>query len=197
MLFQDPFALPMQDADVRYYPALFAPHEADALLATLRDDTDWRSDDIIMFGKAVPQPRLTAWYGDSGKSYTYSGLTMQPMPWTKTLLEIKSRIEPLAGVAFNSVLLNYYRTGTDSMSWHSDDEPELGINPVIGSLSLGAERVFHFKHCTLDVERPRIVLQHGSFLLMAGSTQHHWMHQLPKTAKPVGPRINLTFRVVG
>ncbi len=196
MLFDTPLDLAMPDAEVRYYPTLFAPQEADLLLTRLRDSIAWRSEDIFLFGKRVLQPRLTAWYGDIGKHYSYSGITMQPLPWTTELLEIKRRIEPLAGVTFNSVLLNYYRTGTDSMGWHSDDEPELGRNPVIGSVSFGAERVFHFRHRTLSTERVRIMLQHGSFLLMAGCTQHFWQHHLPKTAKPIGPRINLTFRVI-
>ncbi len=196
MLFQDTLDLPMPDAEVRYYPTLFASQEADALMARLRDTIAWRSEDIFLFGKWVPQPRLTAWYGDEGTQYSYSGITMQPLPWDDTLLAIKQRIEPLAGTTFNSVLLNYYRSGSDSMGWHSDDETELGQNPIIGSVSFGAERAFHFRHRHLSHERARIVLQHGSFLLMAGSTQHFWQHQLPKTAKPIGPRINLTFRKI-
>ena len=197
MLFEpSPIDLPMQDARVSYFPALFAEPECNTLFDLLRNSIAWRQDDIKMFGKMIPQPRLTAWYGDAGKSYTYSGITMQPLPWTDVLRTIKARIEPLSGVEYNSVLLNYYRNGSDSMSWHADDEPELGRNPVIGSVSFGASRVFHFKHKTAADQRQKLVLQHGSFLLMAGETQHFWLHQIPKTSQPIQARINLTFRCI-
>jgi alkylated DNA repair dioxygenase AlkB len=140
-------------------------------------------------------PRLSAWYGDAGAVYTYSGLRLEPLPWTPVLLEIKQATERLSGTRFNSVLLNLYRDGQDSMGWHSDDEPELGPEPVIASVSLGALRRFVFQH---KKRRWRIALdlEPGSVLLMAGATQHHWRHALPKTRRPVAPRINLTFRTI-
>jgi alkylated DNA repair dioxygenase AlkB len=139
----------------------------------------------------VPIPRLTAWHGEAG--YVYSGIAMQPAAWTPALLEIKRCAEHHAGQGFNSVLLNLYRDGRDSVSWHADNEPGLGRDPVIASLSLGATRRFQLKHRRNGL-RVAIDLEHGSCLVMAGATQHHWLHQLPKTARPVGPRVNLTFR---
>lgn len=188
--------LKMPDAEVSYHADLFTQAESDDLLNALQHNIDWRQDQIKMYGKVIPLPRLTAWYGDSGKSYTYSGITMEALAWTPELLTIKHRIEPIAGVEFNSVLLNYYRSGNDSMAWHADDEPELGRNPIIGSVSFGAARFFHFKHKSLPQEKRKFELQHGSFLLMGGTTQHFWLHQIPKTTKPIAPRINLTFRVI-
>jgi alkylated DNA repair dioxygenase AlkB len=142
-------------------------------------------------GRRIPIPRLTAWHGAAG--YVYSGIRLTPAPWTPPLLELKALAERLAGQSFNSVLLNLYRDGRDSVSWHADNEPGLGRDPVIASLSLGAVRRFQLKHRRLP-ERLTLDLPHGSCLIMAGATQHHWLHQLPKTKAPVGPRINLTFR---
>ena len=150
-----------------------------------------------IYGKEIDLPRLTAWYGDEGKNYSYSGIKVVPMKWTPTLLEIKSKIELVSGVIFNSVLLNYYRTGKDSVSWHSDDEPELGKNPPIGSVSFGAKRPFQLKHIENKNLKGTVELTNGSFLLMKGPTQHFWQHQIPKTTKQIGERINLTFRIIG
>jgi alkylated DNA repair dioxygenase AlkB len=189
--------LEMPDAEVRLYPGLFGVEESDRLYQELNQTILWQQDQIKIFGKTVPLPRLTAWYGEPGKSYTYSGIQMTPYEWTRSLVEIKSRIEPLAGVEFNSVLLNLYRTGQDSVAWHSDDEPELGENPVIGSVSFGGTRRFALKHkYRKELSKVEVDLTHGSFLLMAGSTQHFWQHQIAKTTKKVQPRINLTFRVI-
>lgn len=188
--------LDMPDADVRFYPDFFDEPEAARLLAELTQAIDWRQDQIRLFGRWVDQPRLTAWHGDPGCSYTYSGMTMQPRAWTAELLAIKERIEPVAGVVFNSVLLNYYRTERDSMGWHADDEKELGENPVIASVNLGATRRFHFKHKHLKDQRVGLDLTAGSLLIMAGATQHFWLHQVPKSAWARGPRINLTFRAI-
>lgn len=193
---RDGYALSMPDADVRFYPNFFDESEADRLLGELTQTTLWRQDQIRLFGRWVDQPRLTAWHGDPGCSYTYSGMTMQPQAWTAELLAIKKRIEPVAGVVFNSVLLNYYRTERDSMGWHSDDEKELGENPVIASVNLGATRRFHFKHKHLKEQKVALDLTAGSLLIMAGATQHFWLHQLPKSARTLDPRINLTFRII-
>lgn len=194
-----PLSLP--HADVRLAPHFLAPAEAAALLTELTDNVPWRHEPIKLFGKEVMQPRLTAWYGDAGASYRYSGLQLEPLPWLPVLQELRQRVEAAAGTSFNSVLLNLYRHGQDSMGWHADDEPELGPEPVIASLSLGATRRFRlrprpgaaFTHAPAGLE-----LSSGSLLLMRGPTQHHWQHAVPKTARPTGPRLNLTFRrVVG
>jgi alkylated DNA repair dioxygenase AlkB len=191
-----PEALPMPDAEVTFYRDFFSADENTQLFQDLVDKIDWKQESARFGGKAVPLPRLTAWYGDAGKSYSYSGITVNPLPWTPPLLSIKERIETVSNVQFNSVLLNFYRGERDSVSWHSDDEPELGTNPVIASVSFGATRKFQFKHKTNPDLRLSVDLTPGSLLLMAGATQHHWKHQIPKTTKPVDPRINLTFRVI-
>jgi alkylated DNA repair dioxygenase AlkB len=168
-----------------------AASDADRLLEALMAQIAWRQEVARIMGRQVPIPRLTAWHGEAG--YVYSGIAMQPAAWTPALLQIKRCAELHARQAFNSVLLNLYRDGRDSVSWHADNEPGLGKNPVIASLSLGATRRFQLKH-RRDGLRVAIDLEHGSCLVMAGATQHHWLHQLPKTARPVGPRVNLTFR---
>jgi alkylated DNA repair dioxygenase AlkB len=180
----------------------FAPHwleppEASRLMEVLMAQTPWREETIKLFGREVKQPRLTAWYGDPHCAYTYSGLTLEPLAWTETLESLRQAVEKTAGCPFNSVLLNLYRDGKDSMGWHSDDEPELGENPVIASISLGATRRFHLRHRAGSVAPLRIDLNPGSLLIMAGETQQHWQHRLPKTQKAIGPRINLTFRHLG
>lgn len=188
--------LNLVDADIEYYPTFFNPNESDRFYQSLLKNTLWQQETMKFYGKAMPIPRLTAWYGDSNKPYTYSGIQLNPHAWTNELLEIKYHIEEIAGVSFSSVLLNLYRTGNDSVAWHADDEKELGTNPVIASVSFGATRTFQFKHKTNAALKAKIELQHGSFLLMQGATQHHWLHQIPKTAKPIQPRINLTFRTI-
>jgi alkylated DNA repair dioxygenase AlkB len=185
-----PNLLPSDGAAFLYADAL-APADADRLFAALRNEIDWRQEISTVMGRRLPIPRLTAWHGEAG--YVYSGIRMDPAPWTPPLLELKTIAEALAGEPFNSVLLNLYRSGRDSVSWHADNEPGLGRDPVIASLSLGAVRRFQLKH-RRSGERVSLDLPHGSCLIMAGATQHHWLHQLPKTAQAVGPRINLTFR---
>lgn len=165
--------------------------EADRLFEALLSDVPWRQDQATVMGRRVLIPRLQAWFGESG--YIYSGIRLEPLPWTPDLLILKRIAEGIAGSGFNSVLVNLYRHGQDSVSWHADDEPGLGRNPTIASLSLGATRRFQLKHRTTGA-RVDMELAHGSCLVMAGATQHHWLHQLPKTRRPVGPRINLTFR---
>ncbi|MBV9852134.1 MAG: alpha-ketoglutarate-dependent dioxygenase AlkB [Armatimonadetes bacterium] len=190
------YALGLPDAEIMFWPDFFPPEEGGALFRALREGTGWRQETVRMFGRPVAQPRLIAWHGDAGKSYTYSGLTVHAEPWTPTLLAIKARVEPACGAAFNSVLLNLYRDGRDSVSWHSDDEPELGENPVIGSVSLGAARRFGLKHKEHAELRHSLELTPGSLLVMRGPTQRHWRHQVPRTGRPSGPRINLTFRLI-
>jgi len=195
---EDTTQFDLPDAELHYRPQFFPKPTADRLLQELIEKIEWTQNKIRFYGKESLVPRLEAWYGDPGKSYAYSGIQMTPKPWTKELVEIKEAIEKEAGVPFNSVLINYYRDGKDRVAWHSDDEKELGQNPIIGSVSLGAERKFKLRHKKYKENglKAEIMLQHGSFLLMKGPTQHHWMHEIPRTAKPIGPRINLTFRII-
>jgi alkylated DNA repair dioxygenase AlkB len=167
--------------------------DARRLFEKLMAVTPWRHEIATVMGRRVPIPRLTAWHGAAG--YVYSGIEMKPAPWNAPLLEIKAAAETCARQAFNNVLLNLYRDGRDSVSWHADNESGLGRNPVIASISLGAVRRFQMKHRGSG-ERVALDLPPGSCLLMAGATQHHWLHQVPKTSRPVGPRINLTFRAM-
>ncbi len=179
-----------------YYDASFMDESAAwDFFQLLKAEINWGQEYLKMYGKVIAFPRLTAWYGDEGKSYRYSGVTRAPLPWTEALLGLRKRIEMDLGIACNSVLLNYYRDGNDSMSWHADDEVELGINPIIVSLNLGSARKFQIKH-KFTGERRDFILEHGSLFIMAGEMQHFWKHQLPKTKKQVGERINLTFRFV-
>ena len=190
-----PRSLDLPDADIRYLPAAFTPAEADELFADLRAGIGWRQEEVVIFGRARLVPRLVAWHGDPGARYTYSGVAHEPLPWTPVLQAARRRVESLSGHRYNSVLLNLYRDGRDGMGWHADDEPELGRDPVIASVSLGATRRFRLRHRRRRDTIP-LDLGHGSLLLMQGSTQHHWMHAVLKTSRPVGERINLTFRQV-
>ncbi len=167
--------------------------DADRSFSDLLENIDWRQEHAVLFGRKIAIPRLTAWYGERG--YGYSGIRHEPAQLTPALVALKSMIETIARRPFNSVLINLYRDGRDSMGWHSDDEPALGPEPEIASLSLGAARRFHLKHRT-SAERVVLDLAPGSCLLMRGRCQACWRHQLPKTRKKVGPRINLTFRTI-
>ena len=178
-----------------YLPDFFTKSESDKYFQVLKDDILWKQESMNMYGKQVMFPRLTAWYGDNNKPYSFSGITLRPHSWTKELLEIKNKIEPIANTQFNSVLLNQYRNGNDSISWHTDAEKELGLNPIIGSVNFGATRKFQLRHIETK-EKIEIELTHGSLLIMQGELQHFWQHQVPKTAKKVNERINLTFRVI-
>ena len=189
-------SLDLPEAEVLICPDFFRAADADRLLGELLETTTWRQEVFKMYGKEMPFPRLTAWCGDVGTSYTYSGLKNVPGPWTAPILEVKRAVELPCQVLFNSVLLNRYRTGQDSVSWHADDEPEFGTNPVIASVSLGGARVFQLKHKRRKELRASIDLTHGSLLIMRSGTQENWVHQVPKTKKPVRERVNLTFRVV-
>jgi len=187
--------VPLQDAEIYYLRELPLAQTAEGLMTQLIDEVPWRAENIVVWGKTFLQPRLTAWYGDNGANYSYSGIHLDPLPWTHTLIDIKNRVETLAGIDFNSVLLNYYRDHHDSMGLHSDDEPELGRRLVIASVSLGEERTFLLKHKSRrDLKSVRLQLASGSLLLMKGETQHYWKHGIEKETHPCGPRVNLTFR---
>ena len=186
----------LQDADLEYYPNFFNLAKANELFDKLKNDVPWQQDDITVYGKVYAQPRLTALYGNQGKPYGYSNIVMQPHNWSPLIMFIKTEIEAVCDQNFSTVLLNNYRNGRDSNGWHADNEKELGRNPIIASVSFGSERVFQMKHNTIKDLKQNIVLEHGSLLLMQGTTQHFWKHQIPKTAKPIGERINLTFRII-
>ena len=196
-LFQsEPIVFNLPDAEIIYFPAFLSKEEADSLFLELLEHIPWQQDEITVYGKKHLQPRLTALYGNEGKPYSYSNIKMQPHNWTLPLQKIKSLVENICETYFTTVLLNYYRDGNDGNGWHADNEKELGINPIIASLSLGAERNFQLKHNLDSSQKKNIVLENGSLLLMKGTTQHFWKHQVPKTAKTIGSRINLTFRVI-
>lgn len=188
--------LKLPNAELIYFPNFLNIKQADFYFKHLKSNISWQQDDIKVFGKTYKQPRLTALYAENDTSYSYSNITMNPFLFTTELLELKEDVESKTQHKFTSVLLNLYRDGNDSNGWHADNEKELGINPVIASLSLGSERPFHFKHRNLKTERYKIVLQHGSLLIMKGAMQHHWLHQIAKTKKHVRERINLTFRTL-
>lgn len=198
MLFgvQNNTTIVLKDAEIFYDEHFLSNIEASTYFDVLREETDWQQDRIRVFGKEYDQPRLTALYANNKNPYTYSNITMHPTPFSPVLLEIKSKIEKTLNQTFTTCLLNLYRNGQDSNGWHADNEKELGINPVIASVSLGAERLFHMKHRTDKNQKLKLNLAHGSLLVMSGSTQHHWLHQIPKTKKNVGERINLTFRII-
>lgn len=189
-----PIVLDLPDAEILYYPHFFTIEEADGIYQELLEKTPWQQDTIKLFGKIHLQPRLTALYGNEGKPYSYSNIKMEPHPWNPLLREINLKLASETNNTFTSVLLNLYRDGKDSNGWHADNEKELGENPTIASLSFGAERAFHLQHNTEKTLKHKIILEHGSLLVMKGTTQHYWKHQIPKTAKEIGNRINLTFR---
>lgn len=181
--------------DVAWHPSCLAPDAAAEALARIIAEADWRQERIRTPGGWVDQPRLTAWQGDEGAVYIYSGIRNIPQPWTRQVAELRDAISALCGVRFNSVLLNRYRMGTDSMGWHADHEPELGPEPVIASLSLGATRRFDLRHNATGVVRS-FQLTSGSLLVMQGKTQAQWRHRVPKEPAVSGERVNLTFRVI-
>lgn len=181
---------------MEYKPYFFSRAECNALIPSLKTKIRWNQETIQMYGKLLNTPRLTAWYGDNCKTYAFSGKKYDPYPWTDELLFIKNRVDAAAGITFNSVLLNLYRNGNDSVAWHADDEPELGINPFIASVSFGQIRRFDVRHKTDKKQKYSVELENGSLLIMKGDLQHHWEHQVAKSTKALGERINLTFRVI-
>lgn len=189
--------LNIPNADVLYVPRYYSRTESVDLLRVLIAETPWSQESVSMYGKKVAIPRLTAWYGDPGATYRYSGIRNTPLPWTKLLLDVRHRLEQFSGASFNCALLNYYRSGDDSISWHSDDERELGENPVIASLSLGSSRTFKLRHkIRQDLDIEKLILENGSLLLMKGETQKFWKHEISKERRVTEPRVNLTFRKV-
>ncbi|MBS1985880.1 MAG: alpha-ketoglutarate-dependent dioxygenase AlkB [Bdellovibrionales bacterium] len=196
MNFLDGSNLLPKDGEALFYSDFLGLEESDRYFDLLSREIAWVHEPILMFGREVLQPRLTAWYGDVGTDYSYSGISMSPLPWTPALQELKTRAELVAKVRFTSVLLNQYRNGSDSVSWHRDDEPELGRHPTIASISLGATRSFQMRHVQNAELKRSVDLTHGSLLLMRGEMQHYWQHCIPKRANLTATRINLTFRVL-
>lgn len=193
---KEKIVLPLPDAVFEFYPNFFDKEEADLLLEKILTETPWQQDDITIFGKKIAQPRLTCLFGNEGKPYSYSGITMQPNPWNSTLIFIKDKIEQTAEKNFTTVLANLYRNEKDSNGWHADNEKELGRNPIIASVSFGEERRFQLKHNTNPEAKMTLNLNHGSLLLMKEGSQIHYKHQIPKETKSKNNRINLTFRSI-
>ncbi len=188
------FDLP--NADCTLYPEFFNNHDADNYLLELSQLVNWKQETIAMYGKTLNVPRLTAWYGEKNLSYEYSGIKSVSQQWLPQLISIKNKIELISSTTFNSVLINLYRNGSDSVDWHSDDEPELGSNPVIASISFGEQRKFHLKNKRNKAIKQSILLPHGSLLLMSGKTQTNYLHKIAKSTRDMKPRINLTFRQI-
>ena len=184
-----------KEGTVNYYGMVFNQLEATNFYNRLLSDIEWKNDEAIIFGKKIITKRKVAWYGEKEFNYTYSKTTKQALPWTADLLKLKSIIEDKTGEQFNSCLLNLYHSGDEGMAWHSDGEKDLKKNGAIGSVSFGAERKFAFKHKETK-EKVELVLEHGSLLVMKGTTQTHWVHRLPPTKRILTPRINLTFRMI-
>ena len=182
-------------ADVTVCRQFLDSDETDWILERLTADITWRSDVIRLFGQKTPIPRLNAWYGDEGRTYSYSGIRLDPLPWTPLLANLRDQASREAEIDFNSVLANLYRNGSDSVGWHADDEPELGSRPVIASLSFGATRALQMRRRD-GTHKATVDLHDGDLMVMRGLTQALWMHQVPKVAREVGPRVSLTFRSV-
>lgn len=192
---QEKIVFDLPDAEIEYHPTLFNSEKANELFELLKNEIPWQHDEITVYGKKHLQPRLTSLFGNDGKPYGYSNVIMQPNRWNPLLMFIKNEVEVICNENFTTVLLNYYRDGKDSNGWHADNEKELGRNPIIASVSFGAERVFQLKHNVTN-QRQNINLEGGSLLVMKGATQHFWKHQIPKSSKEIGARINLTFRII-
>ncbi|BAU73480.1 alpha-ketoglutarate-dependent dioxygenase AlkB family protein [Metapseudomonas furukawaii] len=190
----DDMPLQLPDAELRFEPRFLDATEASDWLARLLLETPWEQPCVQLHGRYHPVPRQVAWYGDPGARYRYSGLTHDPLPWTPLLAEIRARVVEAVGQPLNGVLLNHYRDGQDAMGWHSDDEPELGRNPLVASLNLGGTRRFDLRRKGSGRIEHSLELGHGALLVMSGPTQHYWQHQVARTRTPCAPRLNLTFR---
>ncbi|KAB7630820.1 alpha-ketoglutarate-dependent dioxygenase AlkB family protein [Stenotrophomonas rhizophila] len=186
--------LHLREAEVSWHRHWLSRDAADTLQRTLREDVPWEVHKIRMFGRQVDSPRLSCWMGDPAARYRYSGTEFVPQPWHPALLPLRDQLGEFCGHAFNSVLLNRYRDGDDGMGWHSDNEPELGPAPVIASVSLGAARRFLLRRRDDHAKKAEVLLDHGDLLVMGGQTQRHYQHSLPKSARPLAERLNLTFR---
>ncbi|TVS12344.1 MAG: alpha-ketoglutarate-dependent dioxygenase AlkB [Wenzhouxiangella sp.] len=182
---------------ISYTERWLSSDHAARLCKQLLESLHWRQLPVYLFGRWIPQPRLTDFHGDPGTCYSYAGLDLRGRGWPGPLAELREAVALHTGQRFNTVLCNLYRNGNDYMGWHADDERELGRDPIIASVSLGASRRFLLRPRRGERgERREFVLASGSLLVMAGDLQHHWQHQLPKALRVGEPRINLTFRQV-
>ncbi len=189
-------SIELPQAELLYLPHWVDAATADRWLQTLIAETPWTQPQVRLYGRSFAVPRRVVWYGDVQARYRYSGLVHEPLPWTPLLAEVRQRVEQQVGESLNGVLLNLYRDGQDAMGWHSDDEPELGPEPLVVSLSLGATRRFDLRRTGNSRIEHSLELEHGSLLVMSGPTQHHWQHQIARTRKVLTPRLNLTFRQI-
>ena len=189
-------SIELPQAELLYLPLWVDAVTADCWLQALIAETPWSQPQVRLYGRSFAVPRLVAWYGDAQARYRYSGLVHEPLPWTPLLAVVRQRVEQQVGESLNGVLLNLYRDGQDAMGWHSDDEPELGPEPLVVSLNLGATRRFDLRRTGSTRIEHSLELEHGSLLVMSGPTQHHWQHQIARTRKVLTPRLNLTFRQI-
>jgi alkylated DNA repair dioxygenase AlkB len=196
-LFNEPRRLPLEEADVVYHPTPDIGISPDELFQALRREVIWEQHSIRIEDRIIPQPRLSSWYGDVVHTYSTLAQILQPHPFTPVLEQLRRRLETITGSRFNSMLANLYRDGSDKIGWHSDNEPELGLEPVIASISLGAERRFDLRRRDDHSKVARIILEHGSLLVMGGGTQKNWQHSIARRTDAIGERINLTFRLTG
>jgi alkylated DNA repair dioxygenase AlkB len=194
-LFNEIRPIVLADARVAYHPSPDLGLHPDAIFAALRAEIPWELHSVNIHGQIIPQPRLSSWHGEVVHTYSTLAHLLVPHPWSGVVAHLRERVEAICAARFNSMLANLYRNGQDAIGWHADDEPELGPAPVIASLSFGAERVFHMRGKDDHAKVKRITLEHGSLLIMAGTMQRHWQHAVMRTAKPIGERINLTFRL--
>ncbi len=194
--FNDTESLLFPENLLEYHSKFLDKNESIVLMENLISTAPWQQPFIKMYDKHLLTPRLTAWFGDKNSSYKFSGTKFDPYPWTDELFDLKNKIADFTNVGFNSVLLNYYRDGNDSVAWHADDEKELGERPTIASLSLGEARQFDFRHKQNHQQKYGLKLENGSLLIMRGALQHDWEHRIPKSTKPMKARINLTFRTI-
>lgn len=192
-MFDAPLVRREETLDLAYWPDFLDRPTADRVQACLIEEVPWAVHTVRLFGRQLPSPRLSSWHGDPGAGYRYSGVRHAPQVWTSALLEMRARLRDWLGEDFNSVLCNRYRDGADAMGWHADDEPELGPEPIVASLSFGAARDFVLKPRSGGTRRERLALGHGSLLVMRGPTQQHWLHALPRR-RHASERINLSFR---
>jgi alkylated DNA repair dioxygenase AlkB len=183
------------DGEVNYYGRVLNHEQERRYYQTLLDTIEWKNDEAVIFGKRIVTQRKVAWYADKPFEYTYSNTTKRALQWTADLIALKERVEKCTGETYNSCLLNLYHSGAEGMAWHSDGEKDLKRDGAIGSLSLGVDRKFSFKHKATK-QTVSLVLEAGSLLVMKGTTQTHWLHRLPPTRRVKSARINLTFRTI-
>ncbi|OUS26276.1 hypothetical protein A9Q99_18775 [Gammaproteobacteria bacterium 45_16_T64] len=192
-----PEIIKLPDGELILHRGFLSKSKADTLFSQWINSIPWQQDYITIAGNTLPIPRLQAWFGDNDSYYQYSGIALAPTPWTPALLTLKDIIQSAAGTTFNSLLINLYRNGQDSVSWHADDEIELGEKPTIASLSLGETRTFQLRHVNnRNLNTLSLPLAHGDLVIMKPPLQEYWLHQIPKSPHTTAPRINLTFRQI-